>query len=59
MRKSKSEERLDNEEKFLLESLHRLKSPFDRYVLTMLADAVSHGLSNDKRDAPIGRTVSK
>jgi len=40
------------EERFLLQSLHRLRSPNQRYIFTMIADLISLGLAASKAELP-------
>jgi len=40
------------EERFLLQSLHRLRNPNQRYIFTMIADLISLGLAATKADLP-------
>jgi hypothetical protein len=40
------------EERFLLQSLRRLRNPNQRYVFTMIADLISLGLASAKNENP-------
>jgi hypothetical protein len=40
------------EERFLLQSLRRLRNPNQRYVFTMIADLISLGLAVSKNENP-------
>ena len=40
------------EERFLLQSLRRLRNPDQRYIFTLLVDLISHGLAATKNHAP-------
>jgi hypothetical protein len=33
------------EERFLLQALHRLRTPEQRYIFTLMADLLSHGMA--------------
>ena len=44
------------EERFLLQALRRLRTPEQRYVFTLMADLISHGML---ADAESGRTVQE
>ena len=44
------------EERFLLQALRRLRTPEQRYVFTLMADLISHGML---ADAKAGRNVKE
>ena len=44
------------EERFLLQALRRLRTPEQRYVFTLMADLISHGML---ADAEAGRNVNE
>jgi hypothetical protein len=48
---------IEVEERFLLQALHRLRTAEQRYVFTLMADLISHGLA--KQDSPAAETATK
>ena len=55
MRKSKpSISTAEVEERFLLQALRRLRTPEQRYIFTLMADLMSHGMLADAKTVRSG-----
>ena len=43
-KRTSSDQAVEVEERFLLQALHRLRTSEQRYVFTLMADLLSHGM---------------